>query len=426
MGLWSALQTFWRWLVNGSGFGVEELARRLGWQVADLVAFQPSYHEFTVPKRSGGKRRLCAPKPPLKALQRAILHRLLGRLKVHPAATGFERGQSIVTHARRHANQAVVVRLDVKDFFPSTSARRLYRYFRKIGWNRPAARLLLRLCTHQGGLPQGAPTSPRLSNLVNYRLDCRLAAMARKLGAVYSRYADDITLSFPSDHRKQIHYLIRFVRRVVSAEGYRLHGAKKLRISRQHQQPRVTGLVVNEGVHLPREVRRRLRAVAHHLRNGRTATMTPEQLAGWQALQQMISAQALEPARAEELRIERESLQGTWVVVAAEQQGRPVPPEEFARGYANLRWSFQGDQVICDWGDVRVEANYRLGPGQAPKALDLTPTTGLERGRRVQGIYDLQQGLLRVCLNGGEGKRPAQFSFTVDSRWTVLTLQRVT
>src|SRR5205085_8948548 len=103
----------------------------------------------------------------------------------------------------------------LKDFFPSTAAGRVHRYFRTIGWNRPAARLLTRLCTHHDGLPQGAPTSPRLSNLLNYRLDCRLTAMARKLGAGYSRYADDITLSFPTDERKKIHYLIRFVRRVV-------------------------------------------------------------------------------------------------------------------------------------------------------------------------------------------------------------------
>jgi RNA-directed DNA polymerase len=201
MTLWSLLKKLWNWLWNGSGFGVDELARRLDWHAADLVALAPAYREFFVPKRSGGKRRLCAPQPRLKGLQRQVLHRLLRRLRVHTAATGFQPGQSIVTHARRHVGQAVVVRLDVKDFFPSTSAERVHEYFRNIGWNRPAARLLVRLCTHQGGLPQGAPTSPRLSNLLNYRLDARLTAMARKFETTYSRYADDITLSFPADNR---------------------------------------------------------------------------------------------------------------------------------------------------------------------------------------------------------------------------------
>ncbi len=110
--------------------------------------------------------------------------------------------------------------------------------------------------------------------------------------ACYSRYADDITLSFPTDNRKQVRYLMKFVRRVMHAEGYRLHGAKKLQIRRRHQQQRVTGLVVNAGVHLPREVRRRLRAVEHRLRLGRPATMTAEQLAGWRAFQYMVAVQA--------------------------------------------------------------------------------------------------------------------------------------
>jgi uncharacterized protein (TIGR03067 family) len=426
MGLWSGLKAFWHWLRFGSGFGVEELARRLGWQAEDLSAFRPSYHEFTVPKRAGGRRRLCAPEDGLKALQRQILHRLLRRLTVHPAATGFERGQSIVTHARRHAGWAVIVRLDVKDFFPSTTATRIHHYFRKIGWNRPAAHLLTRLCTYRGGLPQGAPTSPRLSNLVNYRLDCRLAAMARKLGANYSRYADDLTLSFPTDDRRQVQYLIRFVRRVVGAEGYRSHGAKKLHIRRQHQQQRVTGLVVNAGVNLPRDVRRRLRAVAHHLRTGRPATLTPAQLAGWQALQHMIATQAVDPARAEELRKERESLQGAWVVIAAEEHGQPVPAEDFARGFAGLTWTFDPDQVVFARGEVRMTASYRLNPFQTPKTVDLTLTSGPERGKRLQGIYDLREGVLQVCLNQGAGVRPTALSAVVNFRWSLLTLKRTT
>src|SRR5262249_44280484 len=151
----------------------------------------------------------------LKTIQRRILRRLLGRLRCHPAATGFERGRSIVTNARAHVGKAVVVQMDLKDFFTSTTTRRVRKYFRKTGWNREAADLLIRLCTHQGGLPQGAPTSPRLSNLVNYRLDARLARLAgrrrlydprtgqrigsREIGAKYTRYADDLTFSFQSD-----------------------------------------------------------------------------------------------------------------------------------------------------------------------------------------------------------------------------------
>lgn len=296
------------WLFPGRGHGLAELARRLAADKARLRRLQPGYHEFTIPKRSGGRRRILAPDRELKALQRGILRRLLARLRVHEAAMGFERGRSIVTNALAHRGQAVVLRFDIRDFFPSTSAKRIGRYFRRIGWNRPATRLLLRLCTHDGGLPQGAPTSPRLSNLVNYRLDARLSGMATRLGAVYTRYADDITISFAEDDRDKVHYMQRFVRRVVEAEGYRLHRRKKLSIRRRHHQQIVTGLVVNDRVNLPRSIRRWLRAVEHRARSQRGVwttssepsdyrprkrpTLAPAQLEGWHALQAMVTRQA--------------------------------------------------------------------------------------------------------------------------------------
>jgi len=290
--LGNALGAFWKWLWEGKGFDVAELARRLDLPADQLLGFVPTYQERRIPKRSGGQRVLSVPADDLKRLQRRLLRRLLKRLRCHPAAKGFQSGESIVTNALPHVGQAVVVRLDLRDFFPATTAARVHRYFRRIGWTRPAARLLTQLCTHQGGLPQGAPTSPRLSNLLNFRLDRRIAAMAKKLGAHYTRYADDMTLSFAHDERQRIRYVIRFVRRVAAAEGYRLHSRNKLRVRRQHQQQRVTGLVVNAGARLPRQTRRWLRAVAHHLRAGRPATLTPQQLAGWQAFDQMITSQA--------------------------------------------------------------------------------------------------------------------------------------
>ena len=112
-----------------TGYDVEELARRLGMSVEALRAVRVAYDEFDVPKRSGGTRRISAPSDELKTLQRRILRKLLARLSAHPSATGFERGHSIVTNARHHAGQAVVVRMDLKDFFPSTHAARVREYF---------------------------------------------------------------------------------------------------------------------------------------------------------------------------------------------------------------------------------------------------------------------------------------------------------
>lgn len=276
-------------------FGPDELARRLGTTVDALRAVQPVYTAFSIPKRSGGQRRILAPDPALRSLQRQVLRRVLGRLRAHPAAMGFERGRSIVTHARAHSGRAVVVHMDIQDFFPSTRAVTVREYFRQLGWDDAAVDLLAKLTVWEGSLPQGAPTSPRLANLVNRRLDARLAGKAARLGATYTRYADDITFSFPTADPKAVIDAIRLTRDTVAREGYALHLRRKLHVRKQHQRQLVTGLVVNRGVGLPRERRRWLRAVEHHLSTGKPATLTQAQLAGWYALAHMIETQRNAP-----------------------------------------------------------------------------------------------------------------------------------
>lgn len=269
-------------------FDVDELARRLGLEAGELRSARPSYTRFTIPKRGGGVRQIVAPDPATKALQRRILHRLLARLPVHPACHGFERGRSIVSNAAPHAGQGVVIRLDIRDFFRSTSARRVRRFFRVLGWNREAAAVLSRLTTLDGGLPQGAPTSPRLANLVNIQLDARLDGLASTFQATYTRYADDLTFSFGDGGHDLERPVIQATRRFLRQTGYELHLGRKLRVRRRHQRQLVTGLVVNERVALPRARRRWLRAVEHHIRTGRPATLTQAQLVGWHAFELMV------------------------------------------------------------------------------------------------------------------------------------------
>lgn len=294
-------------------FGLADVSRRLGLSVAELQAVRIEYASFAIPKRGGGAREILAPAPQLKQVQRRIHRRLLRRLRAHPHATGFERGHSIVSNAFPHAGKDVVIRLDLKDFFGSIKVDCVQRYFRFIGYDDEAAGLLTRLCTHEGALPAGAPTSPRLSNLVNYKLDARLAALAAARGLSYSRYADDITFSArqadvdaaeraagkpegcgTSTYR--VNDVIHGAKRILKEEGYRLHMRRKLRIYRRHQRQVVTGLVVNVKPALPRSTRRRLRAIEHHLRTGRPATLDTQQLAGWIALKRMIG---VEPPRDE-------------------------------------------------------------------------------------------------------------------------------
>ena len=275
----------------GGGHGVDELARRLGMDLDALRAVPVAYRRFQIPKRSGGSRTIHAPEDALKHLQRRIDRRLLARLSVHPAVTGFQARHSVVTNAAHHVGKAIVVQLDIQDFFPSTAAKRIEQYFRAIGWNKAAATLLTSWCTHDGGLPQGAPTSPRLSNLVNYRLDTRMAGCAAKRTAAYTRYADDLTFSFPMDDGKAMREILYSARRILQDYGYRLHLKKKCHIRRVHQRQIVTGLVVNEKPRLPRETRRWLRAVEHHIATHRPVTLSPQQVQGWRALCSMIDTQ---------------------------------------------------------------------------------------------------------------------------------------
>lgn len=271
---------------------VRELSRRLAVSEVQLRGVPISYRTFSIRKRTGGERVIAVPGDALKAMQKRILRRLLGRLRAHPCATGFERGHSIVSNAMPHVGQDVVIKLDIKDFFTSTTARRIEAYFRRIGWDADAAKLLTTLCTREGSLPQGGCTSPRLSNLVNWRLDARLFALAQQQGMAYSRYADDLTFSGVASGKREVNGVIHTARWIADEDGYKLHTDKKLRIARKHDRQVVTGLVVNQKVDLPRSTRRRLRAIEHHLKQGKPATLTPQQMAGWHALQSMIRAQA--------------------------------------------------------------------------------------------------------------------------------------
>lgn len=276
----------------GGKLDADELARRLGMSLPELQAVPIAYRKYAVPKRSGGQRTIAAPEAALKKVQRLILRRLLGKLRCHDAVTGFERGRSVVTHALPHRGRAVVIRMDIRDFFGTTPDRAVREFFSDLGWNSVSVSLLAKLCTFEGSLPQGAPTSPRLSNLVNFLMDLRLDALADTVGAVYTRYADDLTFSLASDNRDAIRGLLGSTKLIVRDFGYTLHQKRKLQIRRRHECQMVTGLVVNHRVNLPRKTRRWLRAVEHHLETGKPATLTAAQLAGWHALRGMVEKQA--------------------------------------------------------------------------------------------------------------------------------------
>lgn len=230
------------------------------------------YTSFQIPKKSGGARTLHAPIPLLRDAQSAVATALLSRFPLHDAAHGFVPGRSTVSNAAPHREARLLITLDLEDFFPSIGAKRVKKCLIALGFSPQLAHLLTRLCTasfapEQGAaLPQGAPSSPALSNLVCRRLDGRLAALARSLGYTYTRYADDLTFSTPTEAGVLAQgRLVRQARRIIADERFRLQPSKT-HIRRPSQRQEVTGLIVNsEVVHAPRELRHQLRAMLHTL-----------------------------------------------------------------------------------------------------------------------------------------------------------------
>ena len=208
------------------------------------------YVRFTVPKKSGGLRELSAPHRDLAAAQRWIFQNILQGLPTHAAAHGFIKGRSIRTNALPHVGRHTLVNADLQDFFPSITFHRVRGALEHLGYSPAVATILALLCTESPrrtveyagkifhvatgprALPQGACTSPALSNLIVRRLDSRLAGIAAKLGWQYTRYADDLSFSAPADAEpeKKTGYLLARVRHIVGDEGFVVN-EKKTRVN---------------------------------------------------------------------------------------------------------------------------------------------------------------------------------------------------
>ncbi len=269
-----------------------ELAAALGLTIPRLrwlafhneAATRTHYVQFTIPKRSGGTRTLSAPHRSLAVAQRWIFEEIVRKLPVEAVAHGFVAGRSILTNAAPHCRRAIVVNLDLEGFFPSVGWPRVRSVFQRLGYSPAVATILALLCTecprrtvvYDGvtyhvatgprGLPQGACTSPGLSNQVARRLDRRLAGLAAKLDLTYTRYADDLTFSGSDALEGRVGYLMARVRHLAEDEGFVVNEAKS-RVLRRSAAQTVTGLVVNDRPGVRRAEIRRLRAILHRARS---------------------------------------------------------------------------------------------------------------------------------------------------------------
>ena len=271
-----------------------DIARAMGITVGALrfLAFTRTtsrtshYRRFKIAKRTGGERLISAPMPRLRTAQRWILDNLLNLGTPHPAAHGFRKGHSIVSNAAVHVGAEVVVNLDLQNFFPTVSYRRVKGLFVHLGYSEAAAVIFALLCTEpaiveteldgityyvavgQRFLPQGAPTSPAVTNLLCRRLDRRLAGASQKLGFAYTRYADDLSFSGSGQATDRatakVGRLLRQVAWIVDQEGFVVH-PDKTRVFHRSRRQEVTGIVVNERTSIARSTLKRYRATLYQI-----------------------------------------------------------------------------------------------------------------------------------------------------------------
>ncbi|MDA0525383.1 retron St85 family RNA-directed DNA polymerase [Methanococcoides alaskense] len=225
---------------------------------------EKAYSTFNLPKKNGSLREISAPAKPMKYVQRWILDHILYKLDVGDFSHGFVPGKSIVTNASIHVNQDLVLGIDLKDFFPNIQFNSVRNIFKSAGYSPKVASLLADICTHHRTLPQGAPTSPTLSNLVALKIDEKIDAYCAKINFKYSRYADDITISGGSNLPKHKQIIIE----IIEENGF-IVNEDKTRMFSQGSKQKVTGLVVNDKVSIGRKRKKNIRATVHNiLKNG--------------------------------------------------------------------------------------------------------------------------------------------------------------
>jgi len=265
-----------RWFADLKALGYKQREPRL-----------EHYHYRVLAKRFDSVRLIEAPKARMKDLQRQILLWILSEVPSHPAAHGFVRGRSIRTFAAPHIGKRVVLRMDLRDFFPTFGGVRIQNVFRAFGYPERVADLLGGVCANatplnvweeikpdvdlarlselrklyaRPHLPQGAPTSPALANICCYRLDCRLTALSESAGATYTRYADDLAFSGDHDFEKRVDRFGVSVTSILQEEGLRVNH-RKTRVMRQGVRQHLAGLVTNEKLNIVRRDFDQLKAV---------------------------------------------------------------------------------------------------------------------------------------------------------------------
>lgn len=220
------------------------------------------YRNFKIPKKKNGFREITAPYPALMECQYWIYNNILKKIKIHPAAHGFTFQKSIITNSTIHIRQEQFLKIDLKDFFPSIKINRIISIFKKLGYSHRVSFYLASLCCYNGELPQGAPTSPMLSNIIAKPLDTRLFAFAKKFNLKYSRYADDLAFTGKRIPKNFIEYISTII------EELDLEVNPSKTILQQKKGKRIlTGIsIADKEIKVPREYKRKLKQEIHYIK----------------------------------------------------------------------------------------------------------------------------------------------------------------
>ena len=247
-------------------FTVERMAETLGLSCKFLYLLSnrtPDFYRiYKIPKKNGKFRTIEAPVPILKRIQRYIVNEILVD-HASEAVTAFEPGCSVKCNASFHCGKPIIVSLDIRNFFTSLKYALVLSLFSQNVDEKQSAVMLAKLCTLYGHLPQGSAASPRISNLILRDFDAEILKYCQEHGLKYTRYADDLTFSGNPDN-EEITELIRLCRRELGKIGLHLNN-DKIHIQRKGMRQKVTGVVVNEKLNAPREVRRLIRQKMYYL-----------------------------------------------------------------------------------------------------------------------------------------------------------------
>lgn len=224
------------------------------------------YKTFFIKKKDGDKRKINAPSLALKIVQRWVLENILYKIKTSQYSFGFTKGKRngspLVYCAEKHKNNLYVLKLDLKNFYPSIRREKVYYAFSNIGYNTEVSNLLTNICVVDDELPQGAVTSPYLANLICRKLDLRIAGYCNKRNIVYTRYADD--LAFSCDDRELLRKIYGMVKKIIEDEGFCLNQKKTVFMTPKNHKE-VLGVTINDSLlKAPKEIKRSIRAMIHY------------------------------------------------------------------------------------------------------------------------------------------------------------------